>query len=61
MSEIPKVKIAVLGGSTTIGAGFPREYEGVKVIDDCIVFDTPFARARSLTHYLFYQPQMVST
>ncbi len=50
MSEIPKVKIAVLGGSTTIGAGFPRTYEGVKVIADNLIFETPFGPTAPFTH-----------
>lgn len=50
MCEIPKVKIAVLGGSTTIGAGFPREFNGVKVVEDDMVFDTPFGPTAPFTH-----------
>lgn len=49
MSDIPKVKIAVLGGSTTIGAGFPREYQGVKVLEDDLVFQTPFGPSAPFT------------
>jgi len=50
MAEIPKIKIAVLGGSTTIGANFPRAYKGVKVIADNLVFDTPFGSTAPFTH-----------
>ncbi|MBN2334145.1 MTAP family purine nucleoside phosphorylase [Candidatus Bathyarchaeota archaeon] len=50
MAEIPKVKIAVLGGSTTIGSGFPRAYKGVKIIADALVFDTPFGPTAPFTH-----------
>ena len=50
MADIPKVKIAVLGGSTTIGANFPRAYEGVNIIADGLVFDTPFGQTASFTH-----------
>ncbi len=50
MANIPKVKIAVLGGSTTIGANFPRAYQGVKVIADDLVFDTPFGPTAPFTH-----------
>jgi 5'-methylthioadenosine phosphorylase len=49
MNEIPEVKIAVLGGSTTIGAGFPREYEKVNIIEENIVFDTPFGTTAPFT------------
>ena len=50
MADIPKVKIAVLGGSTTIGANFPRAYRGVNVIADGLVFDTPFGPTAPFTH-----------
>ncbi len=50
MSEIPKVKIAVLGGSTTIGSGFPDDYGGVEVIAGDMVFDTPFGPTAPFTH-----------
>ena len=50
MSTIPSVKIAVLGGSTTIGANFPRDYEGVDVIEDNLVFETPFGLTAPFTH-----------
>lgn len=49
MAEIPKVKIAVLGGSTTIGANFPRAYKGVNVIADGLVFETPFGPTAPFT------------
>lgn len=42
MIPIPKVKMAILGGSTTIGSGFPRDYPGVKINQKDIIFDTPF-------------------
>ncbi|MCW4051422.1 MAG: MTAP family purine nucleoside phosphorylase [Candidatus Bathyarchaeota archaeon] len=54
MAEIPKVKIAVLGGSTTIGAGFPRAYEGVKLIAENLVFDTPFGPTAPFYHAEVY-------
>jgi 5'-methylthioadenosine phosphorylase len=50
MSKIPIVKIAVLGGSTTIGAGFPREYKELNIIDDGVIFDTPFGPTAPFTH-----------
>jgi 5'-methylthioadenosine phosphorylase len=50
MAEIPKVKIAVLGGSTTIGANFPRACKGVNVIADGLVFETPFGPTAPFTH-----------
>lgn len=42
MSGIPDVRIAVLGGSTTIGSGFPENYEGVEILLNDLVFETPF-------------------
>ncbi len=50
MADIPKVKIAVLGGSTTIGANFPRAYKGVNIIADGLVFETPFGPTAPFTH-----------
>ena len=50
MSTIPEVKIAVLGGSTTIGANFPRAYNGVDVIADDLVFETPFGSTAPFIH-----------
>lgn len=50
MAEIPKAKIAVLGGSTTIGAGFPREFEEISIINDELVFETPFGLTAPFTY-----------
>ncbi len=50
MAEIPRAEIAVLGGSTTIGSGFPRGYIGVEVIADDLVFETPFGPTAPFTH-----------
>lgn len=50
MSKIPKVKIAVLGGSSIIGSGFPREYKDVEIINDEIIFETPFGPTAPFTH-----------
>ncbi len=50
MAEIPAAKIAVLGGSTTMGSGFPRGYEGVEIIADELVFETPFGPTAPFTH-----------
>ena len=48
--EIPEVKVAVIGGSAIMGSGFPRDFEGVDVIADEIVFDTPFGPTAPFTH-----------
>jgi 5'-methylthioadenosine phosphorylase len=50
MADIPQVRIAVLGGSTTIGARFPHDYKGVKVIEDDQVYETPFGPTAPFTH-----------
>jgi 5'-methylthioadenosine phosphorylase len=50
MADIPEIDIAVLGGSTTIGAGFPGALDGVKVISDELVFDTPYGPSAPFTH-----------
>jgi len=50
MAEIPAAEIAVLGGSTTMGSGFPRGYEGVEIIADDLVFETPFGPTAPFTH-----------
>jgi len=50
MKDIPKVKIAILGGSTTIGAKFPHDYEDVNVIEDGLVFEIPFGNTAPFTH-----------
>lgn len=47
---IPEVKIAVIGGSAIIGSGFPGEIEGVKVIEDEIIYETPFGPTAAFTH-----------
>jgi len=50
MTDIPQVKTAVLGGSTTIGARFPHDYSGVKVLQDEMIFETPFGPTAPFTH-----------
>ncbi len=49
MSSIPRVKAAVIGGSAIMGSGFPRGFDGVEVIADNIVFDTPFGPTATFT------------
>lgn len=50
MAEIPEAKIAVLGGSSTMGSGFPRAYEGVEILSDDLIFETPFGPTAPFTH-----------
>ncbi|MBS7630334.1 MTAP family purine nucleoside phosphorylase [Candidatus Bathyarchaeota archaeon] len=42
IQEIPKVGTAVIGGSSLIGSGFPKLFEGVEVELDEVAFHTPF-------------------
>jgi 5'-methylthioadenosine phosphorylase len=50
MKTIRNVKIAVLGGSTIIGTGFPHNYHDVEVIDDNLIFETPFGPTAPFTY-----------
>ena len=50
MSYIPRVKVAVIGGSAVMGSGFPRGFEGVEVIADGVEFETPFGPTAPFTH-----------
>ena len=50
MNNIPEVKIAVLGGSTIIGSGFPNDYPGVEVLSENLVFETPFGESAPFTY-----------
>jgi 5'-methylthioadenosine phosphorylase len=50
MNDIPEVKIAVLGGSTIIGSGFPYSYAGVEVIAENKIYETPFGESAPFTH-----------
>jgi 5'-methylthioadenosine phosphorylase len=49
MIEIPEVKIAVLGGSSTIGSGFPKKSDDVEIIDENLIFKTPFGETAPFT------------
>jgi len=42
INEIPSVSTAVIGGSSIIGSGFPKLFEGVEVERDEVIFPTPF-------------------
>lgn len=50
MKNIPNVKSAVIGGSTIIGTGFPHNYPGVEVIEDKLIFETPFGPTAPFTY-----------
>ena len=52
MSEmsIPEVKVAVIGGSSILGSGFPGAFEDVDVIADGLIFDTPFGLTAPFAH-----------
>ena len=48
--EIPEARVAVIGGSSIWGAGFPGAFDGVEVIADGMIFDTPFGPTAPFTH-----------
>lgn len=48
--EIPEVKTAVIGGSSILGSGFPGAFEGVDVVADGLIFETPFGPTAPFTH-----------
>jgi len=48
--NLPPVKIAVIGGSTILGSGFPGSMEGVEIIEERVVYDTPFGPTAPFTH-----------
>jgi len=47
---IPEVKVAVIGGSSILGSGFPEAFEDVTVITEGLIFETPFGPAAPFTH-----------
>jgi len=50
MSEIPKVSIAVIGGSTNMNARFPEAFPGVEVLTKDMIYETPFGPTAPFTH-----------
>lgn len=48
--EVPRVKVAVIGGSAIHGSGFPGGFEGVEVITDGVEYPTPFGPTAPFTH-----------
>ena len=48
--RIPEVKVAIIGGSSILGSGFPEVLEGVDVITGGAIFDTPFGPTSPFTH-----------
>jgi 5'-methylthioadenosine phosphorylase len=50
MREIPKVKVAVIGGSASMGTGFPESFDGVEVVSKDVVYETPFGPTAPFTH-----------
>ncbi len=47
---IPEVKVAIIGGSSILGSGFPEAFEDVDVITERVIFETPFGPAAPFTH-----------
>jgi 5'-methylthioadenosine phosphorylase len=48
--RVPEVDVAVIGGSAILGSGFPEAFQGVDVIEESIVYDTPFGPTAPFTH-----------
>jgi 5'-methylthioadenosine phosphorylase len=48
--NVPSVKVAVIGGSAIHGSGFPGSFNGVEVLEEDIVFGTPFGPTAPFTH-----------
>ncbi|HUS79386.1 MAG TPA: hypothetical protein VM050_12090, partial [Patescibacteria group bacterium] len=47
--EIPRVDVAVIGGSAIMGSGFPSSFEGVDVLEDGVIYETPFGSSAPFT------------
>ena len=50
MCSVPKVKVAVIGGSAIEGSDFPRNFDDVEIIADDIRFTTPFGPTAPFTY-----------
>ena len=50
MKRIPRVKVAVIGGSAIMDSGFPHGFDDVEVHADGIEFETPFGPPAPFTH-----------
>lgn len=48
--EIPKVGIAVIGGSAIMGSGFPKDLKDIEILEEDIIYDTPFGPTARFTH-----------
>ncbi|MFQ6053507.1 MAG: hypothetical protein ACE5OO_04665 [Candidatus Bathyarchaeia archaeon] len=49
MDSVPGVRVAVIGGSAIMGSGFPHGFDGVEIVADGVVFDTPFGPSAPFT------------
>jgi 5'-methylthioadenosine phosphorylase len=47
--NIPQVEIAVIGGSTILGSGFPGALDSVAILEEGIIYDTPFGPTAPFT------------
>jgi purine nucleoside phosphorylase len=50
MSRIPKVEIAIIGGSANMSSDFPGSFKGVEIINENIIYITPFGPTAPFTH-----------
>ncbi|MGD2201739.1 MAG: MTAP family purine nucleoside phosphorylase [Candidatus Bathyarchaeota archaeon] len=49
--RIPEVRVAVIGGSTILGSGFPSVMAGIEIIEEDMVFETPFGPTAPITYF----------
>jgi 5'-methylthioadenosine phosphorylase len=49
-NRIPNVKVAVIGGSAILDSGFPAGFDEVEVVEEGVIFDTPFGPTAPFTH-----------
>ena len=45
MEKIPQVNFAVIGGSGTLSSNFPNNFDGVKILEENLIFNTPYGKS----------------
>jgi len=50
MARVPKVDIAIIGGSSTMIEKFPNDYPSVEIISNEVEYETPFGPSAPFTH-----------
>ncbi|MCR5834138.1 MAG: MTAP family purine nucleoside phosphorylase [Selenomonadaceae bacterium] len=46
--KIPSADFAIIGGSGTLSSDFPKNFDGVKILADNLLFDTPYGQSPAL-------------